>query len=81
MAPSAVIDLTAGFAAYKEKLQAKSPQFCKDLARRARELEREAGELRSWSTHASWQDCVPSCTGNRVSAIELAGLTSSTGRG
>ena len=31
VAPSPVIDLTAGFAAYEEKLQAKSPQFCKDL--------------------------------------------------
>ena len=46
VAPSPVIDLTAGFAAYQEKLRAKSPQFCKDLARRTRKLEREAGELR-----------------------------------
>ena len=34
VAPSPVIDLTAGFAAYQEKLRARSPQFCKDLARR-----------------------------------------------
>ena len=46
VAPSPVIDLTAGFAAYQEKLRARSPQFCKDLARRTRKLEREAGELR-----------------------------------
>jgi CelD/BcsL family acetyltransferase involved in cellulose biosynthesis len=44
--PSPVIDLTDGLAAYQEKLRAKSPQFCKDLARRTRKLEREAGELR-----------------------------------
>ena len=46
VAPSPVIDLTAGFADYHEKLQAKSPQFCKDLARRTRKLEREIGQLR-----------------------------------
>jgi CelD/BcsL family acetyltransferase involved in cellulose biosynthesis len=46
VAPSPVIDLTDGFAAYQEKLRTKSPQFCKDLARRTRKLEREAGELR-----------------------------------
>jgi CelD/BcsL family acetyltransferase involved in cellulose biosynthesis len=45
VAPSPVIDLTDGFAAYQEKLLRKSPQFCKDLARKARRLEREAGEL------------------------------------
>lgn len=45
VAPSPAIDLTDGFAAYQEKLRAKSPQFCKDLARRTRKLEREAGEL------------------------------------
>jgi CelD/BcsL family acetyltransferase involved in cellulose biosynthesis len=44
--PSAVIDVSDGFDAYQEKLRAKSPQFCKDLARRTRKLEREAGELR-----------------------------------
>ena len=46
VAPSPVIDLSAGFAVYQAKLRAKSPQFCKDLARRTRKLEREAGELR-----------------------------------
>ena len=46
VAPSPVIDLTDGFAHYQEKLWAKSPQFCKDLACRSRKLEREAGELR-----------------------------------
>ena len=46
VAPSPVIDLTEGFAAYQEKLRVKSPQFCKDLVRKARKLEREAGELR-----------------------------------
>jgi CelD/BcsL family acetyltransferase involved in cellulose biosynthesis len=46
VAPSPVIDLSDGFAAYQEKLQTKSPRFCKDLARKARKLEREAGELR-----------------------------------
>jgi CelD/BcsL family acetyltransferase involved in cellulose biosynthesis len=46
VAPSPVIDLTDGFADYQERLRAKSPQFCKDLARRTRKLEREAGELR-----------------------------------
>jgi CelD/BcsL family acetyltransferase involved in cellulose biosynthesis len=46
VAPSPVIDLTDGFPAYQEKLRAKSPQFCKDLARKTRNLQREAGELR-----------------------------------
>ena len=45
VAPSPVIDLTDGFAAYQEKLRVKSPQFSKDLARKARKLERETGEL------------------------------------
>lgn len=34
-APSPVIDLADGFAAYQAKLNTKSPQFLKDLARRA----------------------------------------------
>ena len=46
VAPSPVIDLTDGFAAYQEKLRVRSPQFCKDLDRKARKLEREAGKLR-----------------------------------
>jgi CelD/BcsL family acetyltransferase involved in cellulose biosynthesis len=46
VAPSPVIDLTDGFAAYQKRLSQKSPQFCRDVARKARKLEREAGELR-----------------------------------
>lgn len=46
VAPSPVIDLADGFAAYRGKLRAKSPKFCKDLGRKTRQLEREAGELR-----------------------------------
>lgn len=45
MAPSPVIDLADGFAAYLDKLGLKSPRFCVDVARRARKLGREAGEL------------------------------------
>ncbi len=46
VAPSAMIDLSSGFDAYYDKLRAKSPRFCKEIARRARKLEREFGELR-----------------------------------
>jgi CelD/BcsL family acetyltransferase involved in cellulose biosynthesis len=46
VAPSPVIDLTDGFAAYQKRLSQKSPQFCRDVARKARKLEREVGELR-----------------------------------
>jgi CelD/BcsL family acetyltransferase involved in cellulose biosynthesis len=46
MSPSPVIDLTDGFAGYQEKLRVKSPQFCSDVARKARKLGREVGELR-----------------------------------
>jgi CelD/BcsL family acetyltransferase involved in cellulose biosynthesis len=45
-APSPVIDLADGFDGYQAKLQVKSPQFCRDVARRARKLGREVGELR-----------------------------------
>jgi hypothetical protein len=45
VAPSPAIDLTEGFAAYQEKLGTRSPRFGKDLARKARKLEREAGDL------------------------------------
>ena len=45
VAPSAVIDLTEGFAAYQEKLRVKSPQFCKNIGRNTGKLERDAGEL------------------------------------
>jgi CelD/BcsL family acetyltransferase involved in cellulose biosynthesis len=46
MALSPMIDLADGFDAYYAKLQVKSPRFCRELARRARKLTREAGELR-----------------------------------
>ena len=45
-APSPVIDLSSGFASYHAQLAAKSPRFSRDLARRARNLARDAGELR-----------------------------------
>jgi CelD/BcsL family acetyltransferase involved in cellulose biosynthesis len=44
--PSPMIDLTDGFAAYYAKLKARSPRFCRELARKTRKLGREAGELR-----------------------------------
>jgi CelD/BcsL family acetyltransferase involved in cellulose biosynthesis len=44
--PAAMIDLSGGFEAYYEKLRVKSPRFCREIARRARKLEREFGELR-----------------------------------
>ena len=43
--PSPVIDLTDGFGAYRDKLQVKSPRFGQDVARKARRLQRESGEL------------------------------------
>jgi CelD/BcsL family acetyltransferase involved in cellulose biosynthesis len=43
--PSPVIDLSAGFDAYADKLRTKSPHFFRDINRKARRLEREAGEL------------------------------------
>lgn len=46
VAPSPVIDLTDGFAAYQKRLLQKSPQFCRDVARKTRKLEREIGQLR-----------------------------------
>jgi len=46
VAAAPVIDLSGGFAAYYAKLQAKSPNFCRELARRARKLAREAGGMR-----------------------------------
>jgi len=44
--PAPVIDLTDGFAAYQKKLCEKSPQFLKDIARKARNLARDSGDLR-----------------------------------
>ena len=46
VAPSPVMDLTGGFAAYHGQIRARSPKFCKELARKTRQLQREAGELR-----------------------------------
>ena len=43
---SPLIDLSDGFEAYYEKVRVRSPRFCKELARRARKLKREFGELR-----------------------------------
>jgi len=43
---SPFIDLTDGFEAYAAKLDLKSHRFCRELARKARKLGREAGELR-----------------------------------
>jgi CelD/BcsL family acetyltransferase involved in cellulose biosynthesis len=45
LVPSPVIDLTDGFAAYRDKLRISSPRFGSDVARRARKLGREAGPL------------------------------------
>jgi CelD/BcsL family acetyltransferase involved in cellulose biosynthesis len=44
--PSPVIDLASGFDVYYEKLRARSPQFCRNVERKTRKLEREAGPLR-----------------------------------
>jgi CelD/BcsL family acetyltransferase involved in cellulose biosynthesis len=46
MAPSPVMDLADGFAAYHAKLRVSSPRFCRDIARRARNLAQVTGELR-----------------------------------
>lgn len=46
VAPSPVIDLTDGFAAYREKLRIKSSKFLRQLAGKARRLERDAGKVR-----------------------------------
>jgi CelD/BcsL family acetyltransferase involved in cellulose biosynthesis len=43
--PSPIIDLVDGFDSYYAKLRVKSPRFCKELARKIRKIEREAGEL------------------------------------
>jgi CelD/BcsL family acetyltransferase involved in cellulose biosynthesis len=45
-AASPVIDLADGFEAYAQRLRARSAQFCRDVARKGRKLEREAGPLR-----------------------------------
>jgi CelD/BcsL family acetyltransferase involved in cellulose biosynthesis len=43
---SPVIDLTDGFESYSAKLSVNAHRFCRELARKARKLGREAGELR-----------------------------------
>jgi CelD/BcsL family acetyltransferase involved in cellulose biosynthesis len=45
-APSPVMDLTDGFAAYERRMRANSPRFWRDLGREARKLEREIGQLK-----------------------------------
>jgi len=47
VASAPVIDLTDGFTGYREKLAVRSPDFCRDIARKTRKLERDAGELHS----------------------------------
>jgi len=47
MAPSPVIDLADGFAAYQQKLRVKSSKFYRELHSSMRKLTRDAGELRS----------------------------------
>src|SRR5262249_55064081 len=44
--PSPTIDLAGGFDSYFSKVQAASPRFCSNLARRTRNLQREVGEIR-----------------------------------
>lgn len=44
--PSPMIDLADGFDSYYAKLRMRSPRFCRELARKARKLGREVGELR-----------------------------------
>jgi CelD/BcsL family acetyltransferase involved in cellulose biosynthesis len=44
--PSPIIDLTGGFGSYYEKLRTQSSQFCSNVERKARKLEREVGSLR-----------------------------------
>lgn len=46
LAPSPVIDLSRGFDAYHASLRVAAPYFCRELARKARKLAREVGELR-----------------------------------
>ena len=44
--PSPVIDLADGYSAYYQALKSSAPRFCKEVARKARKLSREVGELR-----------------------------------
>lgn len=45
LAASPVIDLADGFETYIERVRARSPRFRSDIARKARKLEREVGQL------------------------------------
>jgi CelD/BcsL family acetyltransferase involved in cellulose biosynthesis len=45
-APSPVVDLSDGFASYQARLAARSRRFSRDIARHARSLARDVGELR-----------------------------------
>jgi CelD/BcsL family acetyltransferase involved in cellulose biosynthesis len=44
--PAPMIDLSDGFEAYYEKLQVRSPRFCRELGRKTRKIGREIGDLR-----------------------------------
>lgn len=44
--PAPFVDLAGGFEVYEKRLRIRSPKFCRELGRKARRLEREAGELR-----------------------------------
>jgi len=44
--PAPAIDLSEGFDAYYAKLRARAHRFCRELERKTRKLDREAGELR-----------------------------------
>ena len=46
LAPSPVVDLTAGYDAYHADLRRRSPEFASSTGRKARKLAREVGELR-----------------------------------
>ena len=68
VAPSPVIDLADGFAAYLEKLRVRSPQFCKDRDRKARKLERKASDFVSLLTHVIRQGT----SAHRLNRVNIA---------
>lgn len=45
MTAAPVIDLSAGFDAYYAKLQVRAPRLCRELARKTRKLDRDAGDV------------------------------------
>jgi len=59
VSPSPLIDIADGFEAYQETLRAKSPQFCKDLARKTRKLELKPVSFVSSLTQRIRRNCVP----------------------